>query len=93
MYPQLVHMRAKMRGSPEVVALSRYLEDRVGQQVHFSDPLRPETLLKRLQTTWSPSGGSPPSRDMRPWEQGWRPRGIRYGMGWRGGACRCSYIW
>ena len=50
MYPQQVHMLAQVRGGPEVVALSRYLEDRVGQQVHFPDLLRPETLPKRLQT-------------------------------------------
>ena len=86
-------MLAQMRGGPEVVALSRYLEDSSAQDVHFSDLLRPETLPKGLQTTWRPSEGSPPSRDMRPWEQGWRPRGTQYGMGWRGGACRCSYIW
>ena len=50
MYPQPVHMLAQVRGGPEVVTLSRYLEDRVGQQVHFPNLLRPETLPKRLQT-------------------------------------------
>ena len=33
-----------------MVTLSRYLEGRVGQQVHFPKVLRPETLPKRLQT-------------------------------------------
>ena len=49
-YPQPVHMLAHVRGGPEVVALNRYLEDRVGEQDHFPNLLRPETLPKRLQT-------------------------------------------
>ena len=49
-YPQPVHMPAQVRGGPEVVGLSEYLEGKVGQQVHFPDVLRPETLPKRLQT-------------------------------------------
>ena len=48
-YPQPVHMLAQVRGGPEVVALSRYLQGRVGQQVHFPNALGPETLPKRLQ--------------------------------------------
>ena len=48
-YPQPIHMLAQVRGGPEVVALSRYLEDRVGQSVHFPNYLRPETLPKKLQ--------------------------------------------
>ena len=35
MYPWPVHMRAEVRGGPEVVELSEYLEGKVGQQVHF----------------------------------------------------------
>ena len=49
-YPQPVHMLAQVRGRPEVVELSGYLEGKVGQQVHFPNVLRPETLPKRLQT-------------------------------------------
>ena len=49
-YQQPVHMLAKVGGGPEVVALSRYLQGKVGQQVHFSNVHRPETLPKRLQT-------------------------------------------
>ena len=45
-----MHMLAQVRGGPEVVALSRYLEGRVGKQFHFPNVLRPETLPKRLQT-------------------------------------------
>ena len=33
-----------------MVALRTYLEGRVGQHLHFAKVLRPETLLKRLQT-------------------------------------------
>ena len=50
MQPQPVHMLAQVTGGPKVVALSRYLGGRVGQQVHFSNVLRLETLSKRLQT-------------------------------------------
>ena len=50
MYPQPVHMLVQVTGGPEVVALSRYLKRRVGQQVNFHKVLRPETLPKRLQT-------------------------------------------
>ena len=35
-----------------MVELSEYLEGKVGQQVHFPNVLRPETLPKRLQTRW-----------------------------------------
>ena len=49
-YPQQVHMLAQVRGGPEVVELSEYLVGKVGQQVHFPNVLRPETLPKRLQT-------------------------------------------
>ena len=49
-YPQPVHMLAQVRGGPEVVVLSEYLEGKVGQRVHFPSVLRPETLPKRLQT-------------------------------------------
>ena len=49
-YPQPVHMLARVRGGLEVVALSTYLEAGVAQQVHFLNVLRPETLPKRLQT-------------------------------------------
>ena len=45
-----MQMLAQVGGGPEVVALSRYLEGKVGQQVHFFNVLRPETLPKRLQT-------------------------------------------
>ena len=48
-YPQPVHMLAQVRGGPEVEELSEYLEGKVGQQVHFPNVLRPETLRKRLQ--------------------------------------------
>ena len=50
-YPQPVHMLAQIRGGPEVVELSEYLEGKVGQQVNFPNVLRPEALPKRLQTT------------------------------------------
>ena len=33
-----------------MVELSRYLDGKVGQQVHFRNELRPEMLPKRLQT-------------------------------------------
>ena len=49
-YPQLVHMLAQVRGRPEVVELSGYLEGKVGQQVHFLNVLRPEMPPKPLQT-------------------------------------------
>ena len=49
-YPQPVHMLAQVRGGPEVVELSEYLEGKVGQRVTFLNVLRPETLPKRLQT-------------------------------------------
>ena len=49
MYPRPVHMLAQVRGGPEVVELSRYLEGKVGQQVYFPNVLKPETLPKRLQ--------------------------------------------
>ena len=49
-YPQPVHMLAQVQGGPEVVELSEYLEGKVGQQVHFPNVLRTETLPKRLQT-------------------------------------------
>ena len=49
-YPQPVRMLAQARGGPEVVELSEYLEGKVGQQVHFPNVVRPETLPKRLQT-------------------------------------------
>ena len=49
-YPQPVHMLVQVRWGPEVVALSEYLKGRVGQQVHFPNELRPETLPKGLQT-------------------------------------------
>ena len=48
-YPQPVHMLAQVRGRPEVVELSGYLEGKVGQRVHFPNVLRPEILPKRLQ--------------------------------------------
>ena len=48
MYPQPVHMLAQVQGGPEVVELSEYLEGKVGQQVHFPNVLRPESLPKRL---------------------------------------------
>ena len=50
MYPQPMHMLAQMTGGPDVVTLRRYLEDRVGQSVHFRNYLRPETLPRMLQT-------------------------------------------
>ena len=50
MYPEPVHMLAQVRGGPEVVELSGYLEGKVGQQVHFPNVLRPATLPKRLLT-------------------------------------------
>ena len=49
-YPQPVHLLAQLRGGPEVVELSRYLEGKVGQQVNLSNVPRPETLPERLQT-------------------------------------------
>ena len=49
-YPQPVHMLAQVRGGPEVVELSRYLEGKVGPQGRFCNVLRPETLPKRLHT-------------------------------------------
>ena len=49
-YAQPVHVLPQVRVGPEVVALSIYLDHRVGQQVHFANLLRPETLPKRLQT-------------------------------------------
>ena len=49
-YPQPAHMLAQVRGGPEVVDLSKYFEGKVGQQVHFPNVLRPETLPKGLQT-------------------------------------------
>ena len=51
-YPQPVHMLAQVRGGPEVVELKEYLEGKVGQWVHYSNVLRPESLPKRLQTRW-----------------------------------------
>ena len=39
--PQPVHMLAQVTGGPEVVTLSRYLEGRVEQQVHFPNILTP----------------------------------------------------
>ena len=50
-YPQPVHMLARLRGGPEVVELSEYLQGKVGQRVHYLNVLRPETLPKRLQAT------------------------------------------
>ena len=47
-YPQRVHRLAQVRGAPEVVTLNRYFQDRVGQQLHFPNILRPETLPKEL---------------------------------------------
>ena len=41
-YPQPVHMLAQIRGGPEVVDVSEYLEGKVGQQLHFPNLLRPE---------------------------------------------------
>ena len=49
-YPQPVHIVAQVRGGPEVVELNEYLEGKVGQQVHYPNVLRPETLPKRMQT-------------------------------------------
>ena len=49
-YPQPVHMLAQVRGGPEVVELNEYLQGKVGQRVHYPSVLRPETMLKRLQT-------------------------------------------
>ena len=49
-YPQRVHMLAQVRGGPEVVELSEYLEGKMAQRVHFPNVLRPETLPKKLQT-------------------------------------------
>ena len=50
MYPQPVHMPAKVRGRPQVVERSGYFEGKVGQQVHYRNVVRPETLPERLQT-------------------------------------------
>ena len=50
LYPKPVHMLPQVRGGQEVVELSRYFEGNVGQQLHFPNVLRPETLPKRLQT-------------------------------------------
>ena len=49
-YPQPVHMLAQVRGGPEVVELTEYLEGKVEQRVHFPNVLRPEMLPKELQT-------------------------------------------
>ena len=49
-YPLVAHMLAQVRGGPEVVELSGYLEGKVEEQVHFPNVLRPEMLPKRLQT-------------------------------------------
>ena len=49
-YPQPVHMLAKVRGGPEVVELNEYLDGKVGQRVHYPNVLRPESLPKRLRT-------------------------------------------
>ena len=48
--PQPVHMLAQVRGGPEVVEVSRYLEGKLGQHVHFPNVSRAETLPKILQT-------------------------------------------
>ena len=45
-----MHMLAQVIAGPEVVALSRSLVGRVGQQVHFYNVLRVKTLPKKLQT-------------------------------------------
>ena len=50
MSPQAVHMLAQVLGGPEVVELSGSLGGRVGQQVHYPNVPRPETLPKRMQT-------------------------------------------
>ena len=49
-YPQPVHMLPQVRGGPEVVELSEYLEGKVGQRVHFPNVPKPGTLFKSLQT-------------------------------------------
>ena len=49
-YPQPLHIVPQVRGGPEVVTLSTYLEHRVGQHVHLPNLLRPETLPKKLPT-------------------------------------------
>ena len=49
-YPQPVHMLGQVRGGPEVVELSEYLEGKLGQRGHFPNVLKPETLFQRLQT-------------------------------------------
>ena len=49
-YPQPVHILAQVRGGPEVVELTEYLEGKVGQRDHYPNVLRTETLPKRLQT-------------------------------------------
>ena len=53
-YPQPVHMLVQVRGGPEVVALSRYLEGRVGQQVNFPHVVRPGTLPKKAASQAAP---------------------------------------
>ena len=50
MYPQPVHMLAQVRGGPEVVELTEYLEGKVGQRSHYPNVLRPEALPQTLQT-------------------------------------------
>ena len=37
--PEPINMLAQVRGAPEVLTLCRYLEDRVGQSVHFPNYL------------------------------------------------------
>ena len=55
-YPQPVHMLAQVRGGPEVVEPSEYLEGKVGQQVHFPNELRPKRLPKGLQINQAAAG-------------------------------------
>ena len=50
-YLQPVHMPAEVRGGPESVELSEYLEGKFGQRVHFPNVMKPEMLFKRLPTT------------------------------------------
>ena len=45
-----MHMLAQVRGAPEMDALNRYLEGKLGQQVNFPNVLRAETLPIRRQT-------------------------------------------
>ena len=47
-YPQPVHMLAQVRGGPEVVELSEYVEGKMGQQIHFRNVLRTETPPKSV---------------------------------------------